>query len=89
MSLRRQPNPNRNFPLYCPWCAGEALFPAAETEFSWACADCTRVFEVKYFGQDDPPVRPQAGPSTAEALSASLRRHRGRANLAHSDQQGR
>lgn len=27
MSLRRKPNPNRNHPLHCPYCAGEDLFP--------------------------------------------------------------
>ena len=57
MSLRRKPNPNRNHPLFCPYCAGEVLFPNEETEFAWLCADCTRVFEVKYHGQDDPVVQ--------------------------------
>ncbi|WP_018117856.1 hypothetical protein [Corynebacterium mastitidis] len=76
MSLRRPPNPNRNHPLYCPYCAGEQLFPDEHTDFAWLCAECTRVFEVKYHGQDDPPRRPAPAPSTAEALRASLRRHK-------------
>ncbi|MBD8030175.1 hypothetical protein [Corynebacterium gallinarum] len=75
MSLRRKPNPNRNHPLFCPYCAGEVLFPNEETEFAWLCADCTRVFEVKYHGQDDPVVRPAAAKSTSQALKESLARH--------------
>lgn len=77
MSFRRAPNPNRNFPLYCPWCAGEQLFPAEDSDFAWICADCARLFEVKYFGQDDPPARPAPAPSTAEANRESLHRHEG------------
>ncbi|WP_074025530.1 hypothetical protein [Corynebacterium crudilactis] len=75
MSLRRAPNPNRNHPLYCPYCAGEVLFPDEQTEFAWLCADCTRVFEVKYHGQDDPVHRPAPAKSTSEALKESLARH--------------
>lgn len=75
MSLRRKPNPNRNHPLYCPYCAGEVLFPNEETDFAWLCADCTRIFEVKYYGQDDPVHRPAPSVSTAEALKKSLARH--------------
>ncbi|MDK6259494.1 MULTISPECIES: hypothetical protein [Corynebacterium] len=81
MSLRRTPNPNRNHPLYCPWCAGEQLFPAEESEFAWKCSDCTRVFEVRYFGQDDPPHRPAPARSTSAALVDSLRRHAGNSVL--------
>ena len=32
MSLRRQPNANRNFPEYCPYCAGTQLFPDVEND---------------------------------------------------------
>lgn len=84
MSLRRAPNPNRNHPLYCPYCAGEELFPDEESDFAWLCSDCMRVFEVKYFGQDDPDVAPAPVPSTSEALRESLRRHAGAAVL-HGD----
>lgn len=76
MSVRRKPNPKRNHPLYCPYCAGEQLFPDTETEFAWLCAECTRVFEVRYFGQYDPPQRPALVPSTAQALRESLDKHK-------------
>ncbi len=72
MSLRRKPNPNRNHPLFCPYCAGETLFPNEETDFAWLCMDCTRIFEVKYHGQDDPVHRPAKAVSTSEALKNSL-----------------
>ncbi|WP_082353456.1 hypothetical protein [Corynebacterium deserti] len=76
MSLRRKPNPNRNHPLYCPYCAGEVLFPDEESDFAWKCADCTRVFEVMYHGQDDPVQRPARAKSTSEALKESLEKHK-------------
>lgn len=75
MSFRRKPNPNRNHPLYCPYCAGEELFPAVEDDFAWSCSDCTRVFSVRYHGQDDPQHRPAAARSTSQALQKSLARH--------------
>ncbi|SDL96148.1 hypothetical protein SAMN04488535_1389 [Corynebacterium mycetoides] len=75
MSLRRAPNPNRNFPTYCPYCAGEELYPNEETDFAWKCGECLRVFEVKFFGQDDPVVAAAPAKSTEDALQESLRRH--------------
>ena len=75
MSLRRKPNPNRNFPTFCPYCAGEELYPNEETEFAWKCGECLRIFEVKFYGQDDPATPPAAAPSTEAALQASLSRH--------------
>ena len=75
MSFRRTPNPNRNHPLFCPYCAGEELFPAVEDDFAWSCSDCTRVFSVRYHGQDDPLHRPAAARSTSQALQESLARH--------------
>ena len=72
MSLRRAPNPNRNHPLYCPYCASENLFPDVETEFAWNCRECLRVFAVMFYGQNDPGQRPKASLSTADALKASL-----------------
>ena len=50
MSFRREPNPNRNFPTFCPYCGGEDLWPNEQTEFAWKCCECLRVFEVKFHG---------------------------------------
>lgn len=75
MSLRRAPNPNRNHPVHCPYCAGTALFPNEETEFAWKCHDCLRIFEAKFYGQDDPFTRPSLAPSTSEAYQQSLEKH--------------
>ncbi|MCT1498794.1 hypothetical protein M3A76_04195 [Corynebacterium sanguinis] len=75
MSVRRAPNPNRNFPTHCPYCAGEDLYPNEETNFAWKCGECLRIFEVKFFGQDDPHTAPAPAPSTEEAFQASLRKH--------------
>ncbi|MDY3127501.1 MAG: hypothetical protein SOW59_05140 [Corynebacterium sp.] len=72
MRFRRAPNPNRNHPLFCPYCASEGLFPAEETDFSWTCQDCLRVFSVQFHGQDDPICAPQPMKSTADALAYSL-----------------
>ncbi|WJY68904.1 hypothetical protein [Corynebacterium auris] len=83
MSLRRAPNPNRNFPTYCPYCAGEELYPNEETDFAWKCGECLRVFEVKFHGQDDPTAAPAPARSTEEALRNSLERHGHDAALAH------
>ena len=41
--LRREPNPNRNHPLHCPWCAGEDLFP---NEIEAAIKRHARVLDV-------------------------------------------
>lgn len=75
MSFRRKPNPNRNHPEYCPYCAGTSLFPDVEDEFAWSCADCHRVFSVMFHGQDDAEHRPDKAPSSAQALQQSLARH--------------
>jgi len=75
MSFRRAPNPNRNFPTFCPYCGGEELWPNEETDFAWKCGECLRIFEVKYHGQDDPDTPHAPAPSTEEALQASLARH--------------
>ena len=56
--MRRAPNPNRNFPTYCPYCGGEELEPNEETDFAWKCNECLRVFEVKFHGQDAPDTPP-------------------------------
>ena len=75
MRFRREPNPNRNHPAYCPYCASEALFPDEEGDFAWRCSACLRVFSVMFHGQDDAPVAASATPSAAQALQDSLRRH--------------
>ncbi|RNE49961.1 hypothetical protein [Corynebacterium alimapuense] len=75
MSFRRAPNPNRNHPLYCPYCAGEMLFPAVEDDFAWSCSECTRVFSVRYHGQNDPVHRPAPARSTSQAVQDSLAKH--------------
>ncbi|WP_115685760.1 hypothetical protein [Corynebacterium senegalense] len=82
MSLRRAPNPNRNFPTYCPYCAGEDLYPNEETDFAWKCGECLRIFEVKFYGQDDPAVSHAPAKSTEEALRDSLARNGHAAALA-------
>ncbi|MGP5557292.1 hypothetical protein ACTXN7_03585 [Corynebacterium flavescens] len=74
MSFRRKPNPNRNHPGYCPYCAGTSLFPDEEGEFAWKCTECLRVFSVLFHGQDDAPTAPVSSVSSAEALQLSLRR---------------
>ena len=35
MNFRREPNPNRNHPTFCPYCGGEELWPNEETDFAW------------------------------------------------------
>ena len=74
MSFRREPNPNRNHPTFCPYCGGEELWPNEQTDFAWKCGECLRVYEVKFHGQDDPRAPHAAAPSTEEALQASLAR---------------
>ncbi len=74
MKFRRKPNPNRNHPLFCPYCAGEGLFPDEETEFAWSCSECLRVFSVQFHGQDEQEAAPEPAVSTNEALQNSLHR---------------
>lgn len=76
MKFRREPNPNRAHPSYCPYCGSMNLFPDEEGDFAWNCQECLRVFSVMFHGQDDAPVAPAAVPSTHEALKRSLRRDR-------------
>ncbi|GAA0207309.1 hypothetical protein [Corynebacterium riegelii] len=82
--MRRAPNPNRNFPTYCPYCGGEELEPNEETDFAWKCNECLRVFEVKFHGQDAPDTPPAPARSTPEALQDSLARRGHTAVLAGS-----
>ncbi len=77
MNFRRQPNPNRNHPAFCPYCAGMDLFPDEEGDFAWRCRECLRVFSVLFHGQDDAPVAPAPAPSTSQALHESLRGRQG------------
>lgn len=70
--FRRAPNPNRNFPSHCPYCASTDLFPDEEGDFAWACQECLRVFSVMFHGQNAPVATPAPAPSTGEALANSL-----------------
>jgi hypothetical protein len=45
----------RAFPLYCPYCAEQDLFPHDEANGSWECRGCLRAFSLKMLGL----VRPQ------------------------------
>lgn len=72
MKFRRKPNPNRNHPEYCPFCASTLLFPDVETEFAWSCSDCRRVFSVMLHGQDEPGHTPNEALSSSDALKNSL-----------------
>ena len=74
MKFRRKPNPNRNHPLFCPYCAGEGLFPDEETEFAWSCSECLRVFSVQFHGQDEQEAAPEPAVSTNEALQKSMQK---------------
>lgn len=74
MNFRRQPNPNRNHPSFCPYCAGTDLFPDEEDDFAWKCQECLRIFSVRFHGQDDAPVAPAPAVSSNEALKRSLTR---------------
>ncbi|GAA1471291.1 hypothetical protein P4N68_11745 [Corynebacterium felinum] len=74
MKLRRSPNPNRNHPLHCPYCASTVLLPEIDTEFAWECLECTRVFEVKYHGQNEADALITPAVSTTSALQNSLRK---------------
>ncbi|AZA08369.1 hypothetical protein [Corynebacterium pseudopelargi] len=72
MKFRRKPNPNRNHPLHCPYCASEELFPAEESDFAWSCVACLRVFEVLFHGQNAPEHQPEPALSTSEAIARSV-----------------
>ncbi|AQQ16178.1 hypothetical protein CGLAU_11230 [Corynebacterium glaucum] len=74
MNFRREPNPNRNHPTFCPYCGGEELWPNEETDFAWKCGECLRIYEVKFYGQDAPANAPAPALSTPDALQASLKR---------------
>lgn len=82
MKFRREPNPNRNHPVHCPYCASTALFPDEEGEFAWKCAECLRVFSVMFHGQDDADHAASEVVSANEALKNSLRR-RGHVTAPH------
>ncbi len=40
----------RAVPYYCPFCAGEDLWPAGETHGAWECRTCARSFAVRFLG---------------------------------------
>lgn len=84
MNFRREPNPNRNHPMYCPYCGGMNLFPVEEGDFAWKCCECLRIFSVMFHGQDDAPVAPAKAVSSNAALQRSLQR-RGHLSAAKRD----
>jgi hypothetical protein len=49
----------RAFPLYCPYCAEQDLFPHDDVHGSWECRGCLRAFSLKMLGL----VRPGASTS--------------------------
>jgi ribosomal protein L37AE/L43A len=54
----------RAVPYYCPFCAGEDLWPAGETHGQWQCRSCTRTFALRFVGLT--PVAPAGTQSDQE-----------------------
>ena len=46
----------RGFPVHCPYCGEQDLWPHSEVHGSWECRGCLRAFSLKMLGL----VRPQA-----------------------------
>ncbi|GAA4979143.1 Insertion element protein [Kineococcus glutinatus] len=40
----------RSTPLHCPFCAGEQLYPDEASPTAWRCAECLRIFAVRFLG---------------------------------------
>ena len=53
----------RAFPLHCPYCGEQDLWPHDETPGSWECRGCLRAFSLKMLGLVRPPSVEQ--PSTS------------------------
>ncbi len=41
---------SRAVPYYCPFCAGEDLWPAGDTHGQWECRSCARGFALRFVG---------------------------------------
>lgn len=50
----------RATPFYCPYCGEQDLRPAEDTPAAWLCADCRRVFSVRFVGLNLPAAQRQA-----------------------------
>jgi hypothetical protein len=46
----------RGFPIHCPYCGEQDLWPHDEAHGSWECRGCLRAFSLKMLGL----VRPGA-----------------------------
>ena len=55
----------RGFPLHCPYCGEQDLWPHDETHGSWECRGCLRAFSLKMLG----PVRPASTEVRAQRAS--------------------
>nr|WP_246049261.1 hypothetical protein [Corynebacterium tapiri] len=53
--------------MYCPFCAGQALFPEEIDDHAWACTECHRAFSVKDHGAQPADHAFEPAPSTAQA----------------------
>jgi ribosomal protein L37AE/L43A len=42
--------PDRQAPLYCPYCGDEDLRPHEASHGAWECRSCARVFALKFLG---------------------------------------
>jgi len=56
----------RAFPLHCPYCGEQDLWPHDETHGSWECRGCLRAFSLKMLGL----VRPSDGHRASTSGSA-------------------
>ena len=54
----------RGFPVHCPYCGEQDLWPHDETHGSWECRGCLRAFTLKMLGLVRPGVTPQGREST-------------------------
>jgi len=41
---------SRAVPYYCPFCAGEDLWPAGDAHGQWECRSCARGFALRFVG---------------------------------------
>jgi ribosomal protein L37AE/L43A len=40
----------RGFPIHCPYCGEQDLWPHTEAHGSWECRGCLRAFSLKMLG---------------------------------------
>ena len=46
----------RGFPVHCPYCGEQDLWPHDESHGSWECRGCLRAFSLKMLGLVRPGV---------------------------------